>query len=141
MRLDGPIETSGFFWLPEEPDVQVPGDLHISESGEARLEVQFQKPSPGWRNVINTGMSADGCGIARILGTARGHGAVTLDECVVANLQGFGIPATELTLIAKFAFTGCHYEAEEDVTFTEFTFSTEGVDQWLAVSGIDVQFD
>ena len=141
MRIDEPIETSGFFWLPEEPDFRVPGDLHISESGQARLEVKFQEPSPGWRNVINTGMSADGCGIARIIGTARGHGAVTLDECVVTNLQGFGIPATELTLIAEFAFTGCRYEAEEDVPFTEFTFSAEGVDQWLAVSGINVQFD
>ena len=31
MRIDEPIETSGFFWLPEEPDFLVPGDLHISD--------------------------------------------------------------------------------------------------------------
>ena len=38
MRIGEPIETSGFFWLAEEPDFRVPGDLHISESGQARLE-------------------------------------------------------------------------------------------------------
>ena len=35
MRIDEPIETSGFFWLPEEPDFRVPGDLHISAPAPA----------------------------------------------------------------------------------------------------------
>ncbi len=87
MRLDEPIETSGFFWLPEEPDVQVPGDLHISESGDARLEVQLQKPSPGWAKVLDTQMAADGRALPRILGLATGQGAITLDECLVTNVQ------------------------------------------------------
>ena len=121
MRLDEPIETSGFFWLPEEQDVRVPGDLHVSESGEARLEIQFEVPSPGWRNVINR-TSVDGVGVARILGIGVGQGAITLDECLVRNFRVSGTPSTELTLLARFAFIGCHYEAGEEVNFTEFTF-------------------
>ena len=140
MRLDEPIETSGFFWLPEEQDVRVPGHLHVSESGEARLEIQFEVPSPGWRNVIN-GMSVDGGGVARVLGIAVGQGAITLDECLVRNIRVSGTPSTRLTLLARYAFIGCNYEAGEEVNFTEFTFSVEGIDEWLGVSGIDVQFD
>ena len=141
MKLDEPIETSGFFWLPEEPDVRVPGDLHISESGEARLEVQLQEISPGWSKVINTGMSVDGREVARILGISSRQGAITLDECPVTRMRNFVVPPTELTLSPRLTLTGCHYEAEEEVTFTEFSFSTEGIDEWLGVSGIDVQFD
>ena len=141
MRLDEPIETSGFFWLPEEPDVQVPGDLHISESGDARLEVQFQKPSPGWAKVFDTRMAADGKGLPRILGLAAGQGAITLDECLVTNFQVSGTASTKMTVRPRLTLTGGYYQEGQQVTFTKFSFSTEGIDEWLAVSGIDVQVD
>ena len=141
MRIDEPITFSGFFWLPEEPDFHVPGDLHISEVGEPRLEVRLQEISPGWRHLINASMSGNGYEATRILGIHGGQGQFTLEECRVTKWQTFGIPFTELTLIAKFALAGCHYDPGEKVTFDEFTFSVEGLDEWLAVSGINVQFD
>lgn len=140
MRIDEPIETSGFFWLPEEPDVRVPGTLRILESGEASLEVQFQEESASWSKVIGTGMSVDGYEVPRILGIGAQQGLITLDKCIVTNSR-VSSTTTELTLSARLALTGCHYGPGEELTFTEFAFSTEGIDEWLAVSGIDVQFD
>ena len=59
----------------------------------------------------------------------------------MTNLRRFGVPPTELTLRARVAFSGCHYEAGEEVTFTQFNFSVEGIDEWLEISGIGVQSD
>jgi hypothetical protein len=44
-------------------------------------------------------------------------------------------------MLSQLTLIGCHYEAGEEVTFTEFNFSVEGIDEWLAVSGITVQHD
>ena len=140
MRLDEPIEESGFFWLPEEPEVRVPGDLHISESGEARLEVRLDSISPGWEDVINARGSADDYDVSCILGMGDSPGRITLVRCFMANAEVRGMSA-RLTMRAEMAFTGHHYKVEEDATFTEFTFSVEGIDEWLGISGIDVQYD
>lgn len=141
MRLDEPIEASGFFWLPEDTDVRVPGDLHISESGEVSLKVQIQEMSPSWRRVINEHMSGGGYALDRILGTAAGQGLITLDDCLVTNFSSSGFYHFEFTMLSQLTLIGCHYEAGEEVTFTEFNFSVEGIDEWLAVSGITVQHD
>ena len=141
MRLDEPIEVSGFFWLPEDPDVHVPGDFHISESGVVSLKVHIQELSPSWSRVLNELMSGEGCALDRILGTAAGQGLITLDNCLVTNFSSSGFYHFEFTILSQLTLIGCHYEAGEEVTFTQFNFSVEGIDEWLAVSGITVQHD
>ena len=141
MRLDKPIEQSGFFWFPEDPDVRVPGDLHISESGDVSLKVHIQEMSPSWSRVLNELMSGEGYALDRILGTAAGQGLITLDDCLVTNFSSSAFYHCEFTMLSHLTFIGCHYEAGEEVTFTEFNFSVEGIDEWLAVSGITVQHD
>ena len=39
MRLAEPIETTGMFWLPEQPDTQLSGVLKISESSEITVDL------------------------------------------------------------------------------------------------------
>ena len=141
MRIEQPIALSGFFWLPDEPDFRVPGDLYISGSCEPSVKVRLVEISSGWREVINATTSGSDPGSARILGISEGMGQYTLDDCWVKSLRGLGSGLTELTLIARFAFSGCHYDPREEVQFDEFSFSVEGLDEWLAVSGIDVNFD
>ncbi len=141
MRLDEPIEKSGFFWFPEDPDVRVPGDLHISESGEVSLKVHIQDMSPSWNRVLNEHMSGEGSALDRILGTAAGQGLITLDDCLVTNFSSSGFYHYEFTMLPQLTLIGCHYEAGEEVTFTEFNFSVEGIDEWLAVSGITVRHE
>ena len=46
MRLSEPIERPGFFWLPQDPEHQVPGILRVSKSGRVTLEISyFYNPS------------------------------------------------------------------------------------------------
>ena len=39
MRLAEPIEATGMFWLPEQPDTQLSGVLKISESSEITVDL------------------------------------------------------------------------------------------------------
>jgi hypothetical protein len=39
MRLSEAITESGYFWLPEQPDIKLPGTLQISNGGKVKLDV------------------------------------------------------------------------------------------------------
>ena len=140
MRLSEVIETSGLFWLPEKPEDQLPGNLHISDSGETTLELLGLFGDP--LTAINDVLSAENSCVGRILGVVEKGGPVTLDECLRqnTNLRLFG-GLSKLTFSPRFAFMGVNYEEGEIVTFTKFTVSVEGLDEWLAISGINVDWE
>ena len=140
MRLAEPIEKTGLFWLPEKPEKQVPGTLRISKSGEITLELNglLKDPfgAPQRDASLNHSRQQD---FDRILGRVREHGLVTLERCICTQEKiAFGGLSTS-TLIAHFAFIGLNYEREEEVKFSEFRFSVEGLDEWLSISGFDVR--
>ena len=140
MRLAEPIEKSGFFWLPEKPENQVPGTLRISKSGEITLELNGLLKDPFGAPQRDAPLShfrqQD---FDRILGRVREHGLVTLERCICTQEEiTVGVSSTS-TLIAHFAFIGLNYEREEEVKFSEFRFSVEGLDEWLSISGFDVR--
>ena len=74
MRLDEPIEASGSFWQPEEPDAQFSGVLRITESGRATLEL---------RGAIFNVPAGDA---HRFVGVVDRLGAVTLDNVIPLHL-------------------------------------------------------
>ena len=74
MQISNPIETHGYFWLPESPDNKVWGILRISEAGDSSLEIfgtfhdPFLELQPGKLH---------------ILGLIDRHvGPVTLCDCI-----------------------------------------------------------
>ena len=121
--------------------MRAPGHLSISKSGEIRLNLQFDHMSAGWNNVIHAATSPGEYMVPRVHGIGARQGWITLDECLISSLRHPSARLTELTMLPHLGFTGCHYDADEDVTFTKFDFSTESLDEWLGVSGIDVRFD
>lgn len=149
MRLSESIEKSGFFWLPEDGQNQVPGILRISNLGEVELEVfRYCDPTahasetPPLGNWPLFPVFGGDRNIKRILGIVE-NTLITLDECVYSNkyksmLTG-GVSTS--TLFSRYAFLGTNYNAGEEVKFTKLTFALEGLDEWLSVSGFKIDPD
>ena len=142
MRLAEPIETTGIFWLPEEPETRLPGVLRISETSRITLEltgVIGNSPSVFSNvGVPVTPRSGDGdSDFGRIVGTVEKGGRVTLDRC---SRDGGNLVLPSGLFRSNFyvslAFLGVEYGKEEQASFSDFRFSVDGLDAWLSISGI-----
>ena len=146
MRLVEPIETTGVFWLPGQSDTQLPGVLKISESGEITVELagMFDNPlvTPRSFGVAATPSREEALDPRRIVGVLQKGGAITLDRCLWQRTN-FSFPSalSTSTVLAELAFLGVEYDADEEALFSGFSFSVEGLDTWLSISGIETEFD
>lgn len=130
MRLSEKIEKAGYFWLPNVPENKLPGNLHISEAGEIRLEIIGDKI---------TALVAGG-DIHRIVGVIEGSGLVTLDGCFCLDSStSYPSGISKASIHSNFAFVGVGYDENEKIKFSKFNFSVEGLDEWLGISGIKVE--
>ena len=142
MRLAEPIETKGMFWLPEQPETGLPGVLRISETSEITVEfagVIGNPPSVFSRvGALASPRSGDGdSDLERIVGTVEKGGRITLDGCFRQS-SNMVLPSGlfSSTFHASLAFLGVEYGNKEQVSFSEFSFSVDGLDAWLSISGI-----
>ena len=140
MRVTEPIKTRGYFWLPDDPDNKLPGDLSVSERGEIRVEMLglfSELPT-----AINDRLRGFVSEFDRVLGQVEDGGKVTLERCFyqprMLSLSG-GLSGSEL--FAEIAYIGAHFENQEDMMFSEFRFSIEGLQDWLLISGIEMDPD
>ena len=147
MRLAEPIETTGVFWLPGQPDTQLSGVLKISESSEITLDLtgRFENPlvTPRRFSVPATSSREEGApDPRRIVGTLQRGGRITLDRCLWQD-SSFSLPSglSTSTVFAELAFIGAAFSEEEETLFSEFSFAVEGLDAWLSVSGIETEQD
>lgn len=111
----------------------MPGVLRIAETGEATLDVigifgetvaVLNETSPDPR---------------RIVGVIENGDLVTLERCFYKkkNISFGGI--SKSTIYANLVLTGVQYDDGEDIVFSKFNFSVEGLDEWLMVSGLRVE--
>ena len=147
MRLAEPIEATGMFWLPEQPDTQLSGVLKISESSEITVDLAgaFGNPlvTPRRFDVSTTPSREEPASDPRrIVGILQRGGRITLDRCLWQNTS-FSLPSglSTSTVFAELAFVGAEYGEEEETLFSEFSFSVEGLDTWLSISGIETEQD
>jgi len=134
MRISEKFDKSGYFWLPSKPDQRLPGTLRISESGEAELEVL---------GVFGDHVAAinEEPKIDRINGLIEGGKLLTLDKCLCRKRSiSFG-GISKSIIYVHFVFVGVQYEDGEEIKFSRFRFSVEGLDEWLSISGIKVEHD
>ena len=138
MRIPEPIETVGHFWLPEQPDQQISGTLRVSRHGRVEVDLIGLPVKSDSTSEINRILNSRQADIDRICGVVKDYGHVTLEKCVPQSLQ-LGSIATS-SFVAHFAIIGVAIEQDE-LLFDEFDFEVEGLEQWLCVSGIKVEFD
>jgi ApeA N-terminal domain 1 len=79
--------------------------------------------------------------IGRIAGIIEEDGYITLEGCRYKeknrNLSG-GVSKKSLVYVYK-AFIGVVYEEGEDIFFSSFSFSVEGIDEWMGKRSVKVQ--
>lgn len=122
----------GEFWLHDSPEKKVIGKLMIERGGKVMLELAGALSDSA---ELSIGMPP-----FRVLGTVNQHGCVTLDQCLFTNyIEHFpGIPKT--TINVGFLFCGVWYGKNEEVSFDNFIFSVDLLDEWLMRTGIKVVY-
>ena len=136
MRIKEEIKRVGEFWLPASPKNKISGTLLISDGGNTKLELAEPLDSS-----LSAMFSFNSDNLGRILGHVETDGPVTLDNCYYINnrrsiVRG-GLIASDIIGVNR-VFTGFRYEKGVSPRFNEFTFSVEGIDEWVGISGIEV---
>ena len=134
MKIKEEIKTSGEFWLPTIPDRKVSGTLSISAEGGIELEI-LQPLEPNIEAIFSRNMD----GFNRVVGHVREYGRVTVDGCRYKTRSrsiNQDILQEHSVLWANQVFTGVAYPENEIPRFNTFTFSIEGIDEWVAMDVI-----
>lgn len=131
MRIDEEYKKTGYFWLPENDQVKIPGVLKIDDGGKIELEIVGH-----FNDEIE--ISTENDGLSRIIGHVEGDGLVTLDDCFYTNKNiSFGGISKSKIFVHR-VLAGAAWEKDEDVTFNTFSFSVDCLDEWIGISGISV---
>ena len=139
MKLSATVETKGSFWQPEYPDTKWPGVLKIARNGGVTLELShwesgavWDSGNPRWKP-------------QRIVGIVTEGGPVTIDGCVVGPTRSEWLypkwKMSECTVHASVAYVGGDYGAGHEANFRAISCEIDGLDAWLCVSGIEVEFN
>ncbi|HCH54551.1 MAG TPA: hypothetical protein DE109_13940 [Aeromonas sp.] len=131
MRVKEEYKKTGYFWLPEKEEQKIPGILTISDGGKIELEVVGLF---GGRIESLNGNNE----LSRIIGHVEKDGFVTLDDCFYTqkNFSFGGISKSKI--LAHRVLSGAAWEKDEEVTFNTFSFSVDCLDEWVGISGINV---
>lgn len=131
MRIREEYKRSGYFWLHDSAENKVPGTLLISDGGDIELEIVGLLD-----NSIEALNGADD--LSRIIGHIEEDGLITLENCFYKNKNiSFGGISKSLVCVNQ-VLSGVAYDKGEAVKFNTLSFSIEGLDEWLGISGIKV---
>ena len=137
MRIKEEIKRSGYFWLPSAPKKKIPGTLNISDGGKIELEVVglFDETVGGQNSAINKSGEFE-----RIVGNVEieKYGLVTLDGCFYKHWHPFSNGISKSLLHVSKALLGIAYDDKDPLLFNTLKFSVEGIDEWVGLSGINV---
>ena len=133
MRIKAELKESGYFWLPSAPEKRIFGTLLVSDGEVIKLELfgvfgTLDKLEP----------------VERIVGHVEKLGFVTLDDCYCRGVSSNVDTSRTFDDISKSSidvmrvFKGVAYRAGEIPCFDTLTFSIEGIDEWVGISGIEV---
>lgn len=133
MRIKEEYKKSGYFWLPDNEDKKIPGTLTISDGGDIELEVVglFDESIKALHGEDD---------LSRIVGHVEKDGLITLEKCFYKKKNfAFGGISKSLVYVNQ-VLSGVAYEKDEAVTFNTVSFSVEGLNEWLGISGISVLY-
>jgi hypothetical protein len=139
LNLDESGEWAGLWWLPDEPDDQVPGVLRYDPEGGVVLSLIgtfedriLSSPAPGVVDVHEGQRTWD-----VIYGVAEQR-EVTLLGCVpTSTKRSFGarvISPDKQTVKSAVALIGVHVSSEDDVAFSAVEVSVEDLGLWAGQS-------
>ena len=133
MRIEEEYVKNGYFWLPEKEQLKIPGILTIKDGGYIELEVvgYFDE------DIFNAIKGDED--LSRIIGHVEKDGLVTLDNCFYTekNISFGGISKSKICV--NKALCGVAYDKDEQLTFNSLSFSVDCMDEWVGISGINIE--
>jgi len=134
MRIEEEYKKTGYFWLPGKEENKIPGVLVIDDGGGIELEIvgHFDQSMEVLKGFDD---------LSRIVGHVEQDGLVTLEDCFYThkNFSFSGISKSKI-LVNK-VLSGAAWDEDEIVTFNTFSFSVDCLDEWIGISGINVEND
>ncbi len=136
--------------MPGNPEDQFPGLMKISETGAVTVELFDNSGGRGgiqnwWSTVTPSLADEESQRVKRICGRVLDGGPVTLDACDYRGARvttgGPGPVDSSTSIVHPVTLVGAEYSEQEEILFTEFGFSVEGLDTWLSVSGIERELE
>ena len=130
MKIKEPFSVSGYFWLPSDEENRLYGTLKVEDGGKIELEVlgSFNKSLEDYSN--------DDREIERIVGETE-NGYVTLEKCfaITSTLRvGKGISKNRIHV--SILYNKVRYKEDEIILFDTFSFSVDGLNEWLNIRKI-----
>lgn len=135
--MNTPFTIEGFWWLPNTPEVKIPGIFSFSPGDTPRLKLMgaLNKtedsgfPSPDFINPdIIHGISAKG-------------ESITLNKCLqTSGNSSIGDAGSQNTseFIAHFAFFGVYFSNPSDIQFTSIAVRFHNFDNWYNKSCVNI---
>ena len=139
LNLDEPGEWAGLWWLPEEPENQIPGVLRYLPGGKLALSLigTFEErlmttPSPGVVLIHSGSRSFD------VIYGAAERREITLLDCYASKTNrtmGARVKTPDKqTLVATTGLIGAHVSGEHEKRFAAAEVSVEDLTHWAATS-------
>ena len=136
MRIKEEIKRSGRFWLPSKPEREIEGTLSISDGGSIKLELS-QPIDTNLKSIFGPTE-----GLNQIIGHVEKDGPILIDRCY-SQQKSTNITHGRLlggdVILADRLLTSFPYDENPNLLFNTFTFSAEGIDEWVGISGIKVE--
>lgn len=142
LNLDEAVEWAGLWWLPNDPDRQIPGILRYDGEGRSSLSLIgafedhiFSDPASGFTYYLEGARTWD-----VIHGVAEQR-EVTLLGCVPTWSERTLFPRVNSldtqTVSVTIAIIGAHVGGEEDAAFAAAEVSVEDLTHWAASSVLE----
>ncbi len=133
MDIGRELRFQGHWWPPDSPEAKVAGELRCSRDGRADLSLL------GSFNGVS--MLRKDSRLDIILGISDEGKLVTLvDNLLVQEQRNFrGVPRQKYR--TKFVIVGEHFADLDKLQFSAVTFRTYGLDEWVGISGLQVEPD
>ena len=138
MRIKEEIKRYGEFWLPSSPEHQVSGTLSISDGGNVKLELPRALDPSIQAQLGYTDLDT----FNPILGHVKNGGPIMIDQCYRREKERNIAPGPLImpeVIWAHRILTHLPYNENPDLLFNTFSFSVEGIDEWVGISGIEVE--
>lgn len=125
MKIEKPFKVSGYFWLPSDEENRLYGTLKVEDGGKIELEILGSFP----RNNIK---------MDRIVGKIEGGEYVTLEKCFALtlniNVKIEWMVKNKIHVSTLYKYIA--YEENEKILFNSFSFSVDGLNEWLNIRKI-----
>lgn len=122
------MEFRGMWWLPDNPEYQVPGTLTFDPDDAATLDLlgSFKEDVQELTNFLEPTL---------LLGFSSNGKFITLRNCIETQTK-VGVPGMITSSFhADMVLVGDHFEREEDVGFERLTVEYRHLDEWAGISG------